>query len=104
MSINNQGTASLGRTQAEADFSAFDILREGERMKLTYAAPTDPARFQVLEQTFKSLLAIFGLLLIHEDGLKFTHRAAVAVGEHDREDLFAAHLRAGEFGKTPFGL
>ena len=53
LSINNRGTAFLGRTQMEADVYLNSLLRQGDRTRLTFAAPTDFDRFQAyaLEQS-----------------------------------------------------
>jgi len=46
LSINNRGTAYLGRTQAQADLYFNSLLRQGDRTRLTFAVPTDVERFQ----------------------------------------------------------
>ena len=45
-SVNNRGTALLGRTQAEVDVFANSIVLGGDQVKATVAAPTDIGRFQ----------------------------------------------------------
>ena len=46
LSINNRGTAFLGRTQAEADLALHGLLQQGDDTHLTVALPTDLPRFQ----------------------------------------------------------
>ena len=46
LALNNGGSEVLGRTQFEADATAYGLLREGEQTVLTFAVPTTPARFQ----------------------------------------------------------
>jgi hemolysin activation/secretion protein len=46
-SINNRGTAYLGRTQAQGDFYLDSLFRSGDQTRLTVALPTDVDRFQL---------------------------------------------------------
>lgn len=46
ISVNNRGSAILGRTQLQADLNLYSLLREGDQTTLTLAAPTDWERFQ----------------------------------------------------------
>ena len=46
VSINNRGTAFLGRTQVELDAALHSLIREGDETHLTLAAPTDGRRFR----------------------------------------------------------
>jgi hemolysin activation/secretion protein len=41
VSVNNRGTAYLGRTQAQADLYFNGVLGGGDQTRLSYAAPTD---------------------------------------------------------------
>jgi len=46
LSINNRGTAYLGRTQVQADLYLNGLLRSGDQTRLTVASPTDVKRFR----------------------------------------------------------
>jgi hemolysin activation/secretion protein len=46
LSVNNRGTAYLGRTQIKADLILNSLPFQGAQTKLTFAAPTDFDRFQ----------------------------------------------------------
>jgi hemolysin activation/secretion protein len=45
-SVNNRGTALLGRTQLTAQASLLSLFREGEQITGTYATPTSTGRFR----------------------------------------------------------
>ena len=47
VSINNRGTAYLGRTQVQADLYLDSLLRSGDQTRLSVALPTDIDRFQL---------------------------------------------------------
>jgi len=47
ISINNRGTAYLGRTQAQADLYLDSLIRSGDQTRLSVALPTDIDRFQL---------------------------------------------------------
>jgi len=47
MSINDRGTAFLGRTQVEADIYLNSLIRTGDQTRLSVALPTDIERFQL---------------------------------------------------------
>jgi len=46
LTVNNGGNALLGRTQAQADLSLYDLLREGEETKLSFGTSTLLNRYQ----------------------------------------------------------
>jgi hemolysin activation/secretion protein len=46
MSVNNRGTAYLGRTQVQGDVYLNSLFRQGDMTRLTLAAPTDFEKFQ----------------------------------------------------------
>jgi hemolysin activation/secretion protein len=46
-SINNRGTAYLGRTQVQGDLYIDSLLRPGDQTRLSVALPTDVDRFQL---------------------------------------------------------
>ncbi len=46
VSINNRGTALLGRTQLTAQASLLSVFREGEQFTATYATPTSTGRYR----------------------------------------------------------
>ncbi|HEX4095634.1 MAG TPA: ShlB/FhaC/HecB family hemolysin secretion/activation protein [Caulobacteraceae bacterium] len=46
-SINNRGTAYLGRTQEQGDLYIDSLLRPGDQTRLSVALPTDVDRFQL---------------------------------------------------------
>lgn len=46
LSVNNGGNALLGQTQLQADFSVYNLLREGEETKLTFGTSTEFDRYQ----------------------------------------------------------
>lgn len=46
LSVNNGGSAYLGRTQIEGDATFYDATREGEQQNLTLEVPTDVRQFQ----------------------------------------------------------
>jgi hemolysin activation/secretion protein len=46
LSVNNRGTAYLGRTQLQADLYLNGLLRSGDQTRLTVASPTDTKRFR----------------------------------------------------------
>jgi hemolysin activation/secretion protein len=46
LSVNDRGTAYLGRTQARADLWLNGLERQGDQTRLTYAMPIDVNRFQ----------------------------------------------------------
>jgi len=46
VSVNNRGTAYLGRTQVQADLYLNSLLRSGDQTRFTVAVPTDIDRFQ----------------------------------------------------------
>jgi hemolysin activation/secretion protein len=46
LSVNNRGTAYLGRTQVQADVYLNGLLRSGSQTRLTAATPTDTKRFR----------------------------------------------------------
>jgi hemolysin activation/secretion protein len=46
LTINNGGNALLGRTQLQADFSLYNLLREGEETKLSFGTSTLLDRYQ----------------------------------------------------------
>ncbi|MEI9890813.1 MAG: hypothetical protein WDN45_09770 [Caulobacteraceae bacterium] len=54
LSLNNRGTAYLGQNQIRADLYVDRLPRQGDQLRLTYATPTDTARFQYYSagQTF----------------------------------------------------
>ena len=47
VSINNRGTAYLGRTQVQGDLYFDSLLRPGDQTRLSVALPTDIDRFQL---------------------------------------------------------
>ena len=47
VSINNRGTAYLGRTQVQGDLYLDSLLRPGDQTRLSVALPTDIDRFQL---------------------------------------------------------
>lgn len=47
VSINNRGTAYLGRTQVQGDLYLDSLLRAGDQTRLSVAVPTDINRFQL---------------------------------------------------------
>lgn len=46
-SINNRGTAYLGRTQVQGDIYIDSLLRPGDQTRVSVAVPTDVDRFQL---------------------------------------------------------
>lgn len=46
LNVNNGGNALLGRTQMQADFSLYNLLREGEETKLSFGTSTLFNRYQ----------------------------------------------------------
>lgn len=46
VSVNNRGTAYLGRTQVQADLYLNSLLRSGDQTRFTLAVPTDIDRFR----------------------------------------------------------
>jgi hemolysin activation/secretion protein len=46
LSVNNRGTAYLGRTQVQADLYLNSLLRSGDQTRFTVATPTDVDRFR----------------------------------------------------------
>jgi hemolysin activation/secretion protein len=46
VSVNNRGTALLGRTQVQLDAVGYSLFRQGDQTRLTFAAPTQLERFQ----------------------------------------------------------
>ncbi|MBO9547158.1 ShlB/FhaC/HecB family hemolysin secretion/activation protein [Caulobacter sp.] len=46
VSVNNRGTAYLGRTQVQADLYLNSLLRSGDQTRFTVAVPTDIDRFR----------------------------------------------------------
>lgn len=64
LGINDRGQNLLGRTQLEADLTLNALLRQGERTVLTFATPTDVARFQYYGLSHTEALG--------DDGLTFT--------------------------------
>ena len=47
VSINNRGTAYLGRTQVQGDLYLDSLIRAGDQTRLSVALPTDIDRFQL---------------------------------------------------------
>jgi hemolysin activation/secretion protein len=63
LSINNRGTAYLGRTQVQADLYLNGLLRSGDQTRFSVAAPTDADRFQSYSVSHSTPIGSDGLTL-----------------------------------------
>jgi hemolysin activation/secretion protein len=75
--INNRGTAELGRTQVELDFTANSLLRPGDMTRFTVVVPTDIQRFQYFALSHSELLTDDGLTASATAGYLRTRPASI---------------------------
>lgn len=63
VSVNNRGTAYLGRTQVQADLYLNGLVRSGDQTRFSVAAPTEIDRFQSYSLSHATPLGDDGLTL-----------------------------------------
>ena len=91
-SASDRGQNLLGRTQLEADLTLNGLLRPGGRTTLTFATPTDPARFQYYAIGHSELLDGDGLSLTGSLGyLRTRPRGSDLRGEAETASLSLAY-------------
>ncbi len=82
LSLNNRGTAYLGRTQGQADVYLNSLIRDGDRTRLTVAAPIDTERFQTYALEHSQPIGADGLTLTANLGYLRTQPAGVPILGH----------------------
>jgi len=92
LSVNNQGSALLGRTQLEGDVSFYDIFREGEQFTVTVAAPTNIRGFQYVNLGVSEPLGSEGTLAGMNIGYLHTRpKGSIRGGNAQSLQLVARH-------------
>jgi hemolysin activation/secretion protein len=103
LGVNNNGNPELGRTQAEADVSAYDVFREGELMKLSYGTPTDPARYQYVSLSDAEPVGGEGTMIqLGASYLRTKPRGVEEPGEAESLQLLVAHPLIRSFDENLF--
>lgn len=90
LSLNNRGSAYLGRTQAQADLFLNSVLRQGDQTRLTVALPTDIERFQAVGVQHSQPIGTDGLTLTGSLNYLHTRPKGTAI----RGDATALGLQA----------
>ena len=103
LGVNNNGNHELGRTQAEADFSVFDVFREGELMKLSYGTPTEPSRYQYVSLSDAEPVGGEGTMIqLSGSYLRTKPRGLEGTGEAESLQLLVTHPLIRSFDENLF--
>ena len=91
-SVNNRGSALLGRTQLESDIAFYDVFREGEQFTATVAAPTNIRGFQYINLGVSEPLGSEGTLAGMNIGYLHTRpKGSIRGGDAESLQFFARH-------------